>query len=252
MSIKLSDRMMAIVRMVSSGQSAIKGEKSHRVADIGCDHGFVSIYMIQSGIADKVIAMDVAEGPLSTAKANVIGAGLSGKIELRLSDGFAALEKGETDTAIIAGMGGQLIIGIVENGLDKLEDGYELILSPQSDVPLVRETLRKDGILITDEDMIIEDGKFYNIIKAVVKKKHDDIPDTADYGDVALYDMFGEHLLKKKSPVLIQYIEKEIEKKQGIFCRLSKKSTDTVVNRLSEIDSELKMLSKARELLGGA
>ena len=82
MSIRLSDRMMAIVRMVSSGQCAIK-DKNRIVADIGCDHGFVSIYMVQNGLADKMIAMDVAEGPLSTAKANVLEAGVSEKIELR-------------------------------------------------------------------------------------------------------------------------------------------------------------------------
>ena len=254
MSIRLSDRMMAIVRMVSSGQCAIK-DKNRIVADIGCDHGFVSIYMVQNGLADKMIAMDVAEGPLSTAKANVLEAGVSEKIELRLSNGFDAICRGETNTAIIAGMGGQLILSIVESGLDKLDDGYELVMSPQSDIRLFRESLRKDGILIIDEDMIYEDGKFYNIIKAVVNKKtplKQSGKEAEKDGDdiTALYDTYGEYLIKKKSPVLIEYIEKEIEKKQGIYCRLSKKDTENTVNRLFEIDSELKKLSKVRGMLG--
>lgn len=251
MSIKLSGRMMAIVRMVSSGQSAIKN-KNRVIADIGCDHGFVSIYMIQNNIADHVIAMDVAEGPLNTAKANVLEAGVSDQIELRLSNGFDGISQGETDTAIIAGMGGHLIIDILENGLDKLEDGYELVLSPQSDIRLFRETLRKDGILITDEDMIYDEGKFYNIIKAVVNKNCPEALAPSGQSDemTSIYDTYGEILINKKSPVLIDYIEKELEKKQGIYCRLSKKDTANTVNRLLEIDSELKILSKVRNMIG--
>ena len=119
----------------------------------------------------------------------------------------------------------------------------------------LRESLRKDGILIIDEDMIYEDGKFYNIIKAVVNKKtplKQSGKEAEKDGDdiTALYDTYGEYLIKKKSPVLIEYIEKEIEKKQGIYCRLSKKDTENTVNRLFEIDSELKKLSKVRGMLG--
>ena len=241
MSIKLSERMMAIVRMVSSGHTAI--DNSRIIADIGCDHGFVSIYLIQNELADKVLAMDVAEGPLLSAMTNVAEEGLGDRIELRLSNGFEKMKNGETDTAIIAGMGGQLIISILKNGRSKLEDGYELVLSPQSDVRMVREYLRKDGILIIDEDMICEDGKYYNIIKAVVTGEH------KEYEGNELYDTFGEYLIKKKSPVLISYIDREIEKKQGIYCRLSKKDTENTVNRLFEINKELKLLEEARAMI---
>ena len=94
MSIKLSKRMKCIVDMVTPGRV---------VADIGCDHGYISIYLVEKGIAKKVYAMDVAEGPLGIARSNIESRALSDKIETRLSNGFEALEAGESDCAVIAG-----------------------------------------------------------------------------------------------------------------------------------------------------
>ena len=109
MKIVLSDRMKRIADMVTPGRVT---------ADIGCDHGLVSAYLVDMGICPKVYAMDVAEGPLESAKKNTRE--FSDRIELRLSDGFEALEKGETDCAIIAGMGGHLVLSILEGGMEKM------------------------------------------------------------------------------------------------------------------------------------
>ena len=79
------------------------------VADIGCDHGYLSIYLLESGKKDRAIAMDVRPGPLSSAEENIRLAGLSDSIELRLSDGLEKLSIGEADTVVIAGMGGPLM-----------------------------------------------------------------------------------------------------------------------------------------------
>ncbi len=103
--IELSKRMYMVASMVDKGGS---------VADIGCDHAYVSIYLIEQNIAAKVIAMDVRTGPLDIAKKNINSHGLSDKIEVRLSDGLEKLSIGEVNTVIIAGMGGQLIIDIID------------------------------------------------------------------------------------------------------------------------------------------
>ena len=236
MNIKLSKRMKLIADMVTPGKC---------VADIGCDHGYVSIYLVEQKKSEHVIAMDVAKGPLEIAKKNIMSSGLSGKIDVRLSDGFDALEAGESDEVIIAGMGGNLIIDILKRGLHKMSAGYELVLSPQSDVPLVRSFLREKGFVIKDEEMLVEDGKYYNIIKAelsemgVNTETENKENDSAEDKQLILNDTYGGKLIEKKHPVLKDYLEKQMEKYQGIFCRLSKSSGEGAVKRLSEISSEL-------------
>ena len=244
MSIKLSKRMKSIADMVTPGRT---------VADIGCDHGYVSIYLVEEGIADKVYAMDVAEGPLGNARESISERGLSDKIEARLSNGFEAIEAGQTDCAVISGMGGFLIMDIITDGLHKIEPGYELVLSPQSDVPLVRTFLREHGFEITDEDMLSEDGKYYNIIKA--KKIKGEISGETDSGSIdakqlMLYDTYGRRLIEKKHPVLRGYLEKKAEKYQGLFCRISKQSGDKSVDRLSQLRTEIEDIEKVLALLG--
>ena len=246
MNIKLSKRMKLIADMVTPGKC---------VADIGCDHGYVSIYLVEQKKSEHVIAMDVDKGPLEIAKKNIMSSGLSGKIDVRLSDGFDALEAGESDAVIIAGMGGNLIIDILKRGLHKMSAGYELVLSPQSDVPLVRSFLRESGFVIKDEEMLVEDGKYYNIIKAelsemgVNTETENKENDSAEDKQLILNDTYGEKLIEKKHPVLKDYLEKQMEKYQGIFCRLSKSPGEGAVKRLSEISSELSDMEEVMKQL---
>ncbi len=242
MNIKLSKRMKLIADMVTPGK---------RVADIGCDHGYVSIYLVEQKRSEHVIAMDVAKGPLEIAKKNIMSSGLSGKIDVRLSDGFDALEAGESDEVIIAGMGGNLIIDILKRGLHKMSAGYELVLSPQSDVPLVRSFLRESGFVIKDEEMLLEDGKYYNIIKAELSETgvNTETENKDKDKQLILNDTYGEKLIEKKHPVLKDYLEKQMEKYQGIFCRLSKSSGEGAVKRLSEISSELSDMEEVMKQL---
>ena len=86
---------------------------------MGCDHGWVSVYLVQQGISPRVLAMDVRRGPLSRAQQHIRQRGLEAYIETRLSDGVAALEAGEADTVLCAGMGGRLMQRILEEGREK-------------------------------------------------------------------------------------------------------------------------------------
>ena len=103
--LSLSKRMEAVVNMVSP--------QSFAIADIGCDHAYVSIALRQRRMAQKVIAMDVRKGPLAIAKNNVMQYGLEDTITLRLSDGLEQLQPNEVGTIIIAGMGGLLMMRIL-------------------------------------------------------------------------------------------------------------------------------------------
>lgn len=254
---RMSKRMLAVADMVSHSRQ--QDNKTYRVADIGCDHAFVSIYLMQHGIADKVIAMDVNPGPLEAARKNIdryLGTTEGAEIDIRLSDGFAGLKKGETDAAVVAGMGGKLVISIIE-GADVFVPGYKLILSPQSDVPEVRLYLLEHGFKLMDEDMICEDGKYYNVICAEYvgtsqlsdDVDEDDIIHQEDResneqpenikGEKLILIQYGENLINKKNPVFREYLEKRKRSLGTIYDNLSQPCSPLVVTRREEIKKEL-------------
>ena len=140
---------------------------SRAAADVGCDHAYISIYLVNHNISQKVIAMDVNEGPLNIAKNNILAKGLENKIETRLSDGLEKLSPGEVDTIIIAGMGGNLTCNILTQGNDKLHKVNELILQPQSQVNKVRKLIGKLGFTIEAEKALFDEEKYYVVIRAV-------------------------------------------------------------------------------------
>ena len=189
--IKLSERLAMSAGMVTAGSS---------VADVGCDHAHTCIWLVKHGVVPKAIAMDVRSGPLSHAEANIRLYGLDEHIKTRLSDGLDALLPGETDTIIIAGMGGTLTVQILERGLDKAKAAKELILQPQSDLGMVRRFLREHGFRIREEKMCKESGKFYTSMKVVYEEPDTDIQSSEKETDLqSVYDEFGEYLLKNKN-----------------------------------------------------
>lgn len=139
--------------------------KSSSVCDIGTDHGYIPIALFKKDLAEKVIAMDINEGPLSQAQKNIDAFSLSSKIETRLSDGFSNLSYGEADTAIIAGMGGELIARIM-----RTDKGVKrFVLQPQTMHRELREFLYKNGYFIEKEDVCRETRKMY--VAMLVSKK---------------------------------------------------------------------------------
>lgn len=158
----LSERMKHVAQMVSACKTA---------ADVGCDHGYIAIYLIRTGRAEHVIATDVNRGPLERAEENIRAYGMTDRIETRLSDGMEALHPGEAQSAVIAGMGGRLVCRILEKSLAAARQMRELILQPQSELHMVRGWLRGYGFAIEAEDMVWEDGKFYPMMRAVPAAK---------------------------------------------------------------------------------
>lgn len=178
--------------------------QSFTVADVGCDHAYISIALIKRCLASQVIAMDVRKGPLEIAKRNVRAYAMEEKIELRLSDGLAELDIGEADTIIIAGMGGLLIKSILEKGKNILSNADTppvLILQPQSDIREVRIFLYTRAYHIVQETMLEEDGKYYTVLKAIPGKKDGCFSD-AEW-------LYGKYNLEGRSAVLQTYLQKE-------------------------------------------
>lgn len=144
------------------------------VCDIGCDHGFVAIYLVREHICPRLIAMDINRGPLSRAREHIESAGLSSYIETRLSDGMEKLNIGEADCIIAAGMGGRLIAKILNDFPEKRKSLRYLVLQPQSELAFVRRYLRSEGLVIRKEDMVLEDGKFYPMMLVEVGKPREE------------------------------------------------------------------------------
>ena len=186
---RLSDRLETVVSMVRPAESA---------ADIGTDHGHVPVELVRRGTVKRALAMDVRKGPLSRAEESVAMAGLENRIETRLSDGLEKLSPGEAEAVVIAGMGGELMIHILEQGRHMWDSVGQWILSPQSEIPKMRKWLWDNGFPVEKEEMVFEDGKFYTIL-SVGRKREDDREERPERFDA-------------KDPVFLKYLKEEEEK----------------------------------------
>ena len=230
---KLSNRMECIAKMVTPGRT---------VADIGTDHGFVPIYLVKEGICPKAYAMDVNEGPLEHARAHIEENGLSDRIETRLSDGLAALKPGEANAIIIAGMGGMLMKKIIKEGLGTVYSAKELILAPQSDLKDFRAFLRAQTLGIVDEELVLEDGKYYWIFKCIPHRGS--IPKNIP---AEVSERYGEILFERKSETLKKHLLEQRDKLTAIYEEMKDKIVDT--ERMDSVLAELEATRRGLELL---
>ncbi len=247
----LSKRLSCVAQMVSPGGI---------VCDVGCDHGFVSIYLIQKGIAGRVFAMDVREGPLSRAQEHVKEYGLCDYIEVRLSDGLSAVSHKESiGTVIMAGMGGLLMTRLIGDALERSLVIPELVLQPQSHWQQLRCFLRQQCYKIVQEDMVCEDGKFYPVMRAIraeerskelkealaAEDRSGEIRGQACPGTTGLEqevtDLFGPLLLQEKNDVLFQYLLREQDKFSRVRVRIAEngKMDEAVEKQLAMIHEAL-------------
>ena len=156
MKLPISDRLLACCNFVSPGE---------RVADIGCDHGYLAIHLLQTGKARSVIAADINEGPLLSAVRNAEKFGVRDRIEFHLSDGARKIPR-DFDTMVCAGMGADTIISILEAAPWLRDPKYRLILQCQSKTPTLRRYLSETGFRIYEES-VLRDGRFlYTIMEA--------------------------------------------------------------------------------------
>ena len=157
MKLPLSDRLLACAGFVAPGD---------RVADIGCDHGYLSIHLLTNGIASAVIASDINEGPLQSAMHKARKFGVADKMKFYLSDGVRNIPR-DFDTMVCAGMGGDTMIHILESAPWLRSNQYRLILQCQSKTPMLRQYLSQQGWQIVQE-AVLRDGRFLYTIMEVI------------------------------------------------------------------------------------
>ncbi len=254
---KLSKRMLMNISLIK-GSNLPLGEIG--VADIGCDHGFVAIYLVENKLVSHAIAMDVAMGPLSSAKENIKERGLESLIETRLSDGAGALEicedgSLETDVILIAGMGGRLTLKLLEDSIEKCLLAKYIVIQPQSELELVRKRVYELGFVIDNEDMVLDDGKYYTAIGLIPRNREAEdkngkngkashltdiierLTDNKKGMSIAEYK-YGAVLLEKKHLVLkdfLEYKRKEFEKIYG-------ETKDNSPQKAAQIMAEIKIV----------
>lgn len=187
-----------------------KLDKAKVIMDVGTDHGYIPIYLVKNGIAEKVIASDINKDPLKKAQINAALDGVSDKIDLRLGGGLAPLKNREAEAVIIAGMGGNLIRDILEADFNKVKSLQYLILQPAQNPEVLREYLYNSDYEILDEDLCLDEGKYYELFKVRYK--------SGDY--IKLENIFYEispTMLSKKLPLLKSYIESKIDKNKKVI-----------------------------------
>jgi len=217
---KISKRLKTISDLLSDNINVI---------DVGCDHALLDIYLFNNKKNINIIASDIKEGPLEQAKKNIEKYGCK-NIKVKKGNGIDTIES-DTDTIVIAGMGGDTIIDILDNGKDKLDNIKSMVISPQSEWYKTRKFIVSLGFYIDEEVMIEDKGKYYLIIRFVRGSR--------TYNEKELE--YGPILLKNKSKEFIKYYKLLLEdkikilKKVPIYKISSRIKTRKQVNDLKKI-----------------
>lgn len=246
----LSKRLMAAVDMVTEGFA---------VLDVGCDHAYTSIELVKKK-SPCAVASDVRPGPLKAAREHIEEAGLEDKITTVLADGVprnivSLLPENVPASLVITGMGGMLIIKILSEAAELIERFDELILSPQSDIYAVRKYLSERCYAFIDEAEILEDGKFYTLMKVRLNREsvhseevyeHNEAPEQrpcTPANDAEL--TYGPCLLRKKDNTLKAYLSK----RRIVLTEIKEKLIESGRNaddvRIHEIDEEVRIIDEA-------
>ena len=217
----LDQRLLAIVDLVG---------KTATVVDVGCDHGYVANYLVEEKLAKKVYATDISEPSLRKNERFAYMRGNDQRVISLLGDGLEPLKDKDYDLVIIAGMGGDLIIKIIEESFDQVKD-KTLVLQPMTQRDSVRKYLVAKGFKIQEEKIVRDKNKFYEIMKFIPGK---DPGSTCDY-------LFGQNLLEAKDPVLKEYLEILLEKAESYIKKASQSQSPKAIKRRENLEREAKL-----------
>lgn len=231
---QLSKRLQAVADMVTLG---------NRVADIGCDHAYIAIYLIKNKISPFVVAMDINQGPLDRAKENTQRYRVADKVSIRKSDGLQMLDAGEVDTILMAGMGGRLMIKMLASQMDVVSAAKELVLQAQSEIYELRKALKEWGFTIVNEKMLKEDGIYYVVMK--IKTDSSSIKDDQYELSKPEYLHFGRLLLEKRNPILLEFLQSEKRMYKKIYNELLDKMSKQSMERQTEIKELIRLIDNS-------
>lgn len=170
--VKLSPRLALVSKMVRPGV---------RLADIGTDHAYLPVSLINEGKINSAIAADVRVGPLENAKMTILQNSLSSSIETRLSDGLDEIGENDADDIVFAGMGGELIVKLMEKCPWVKNAEKHFVFQPMTHSEILRDYLTKNGFVISNEKAVEDSGKVYVVFDAYYRDSDKKYPDVYKY-----------------------------------------------------------------------
>lgn len=209
------------------------------VADIGTDHAYIPIFLVEGKICNRAIASDINYGPVKKAENNVKNHHLENKIDCRQGDGLRTINIGEAQCAIIAGMGGNLIRDIIEESMEIFKDLSTVILQPVQNPEVLRQYIYNSGYNILAEELCYEEGKYYEIIKISYSKNYREM-------EPIFYEI-SEKLIEKKHPLIKQYISYKLNKYSKIYNNINE-ITETALARKKELRYKIEKLEELQKL----
>lgn len=224
----MTPRLLAISACVTPGS---------RIADIGTDHAYIPIYLLQKDVILCALAMDVNIGPLRRAQENIRRFRMETQIATRLSDGLLKLSPGEADEVIIAGMGGILICEILQARKDLWADNLRFILQPMTASEELRKFLEMNGFCIEKEALAKEDEKIYQIL--CVKRGRMQMKREADY-------YINPYLIENKVPFTMELLNRRIIEFEKMLPGLSKSTRSEAKEKYRYVQMLLKELYDIR------
>ncbi|MBS3947725.1 MAG: SAM-dependent methyltransferase [Dethiobacter sp.] len=229
---KLTPRLAAIAELVPADSI---------VADIGTDHAYLPVYLVQEQISRRVVASDIHSAPLAQARATVAAFNCLYKIDLRLGNGLQVLRtEDEVDTVVIAGLGGRTITLLLEEGREKLNSVQHLILQPMNDAGVLRVYLARHGFALERESLVLEGRRLYEVILARPGQEKE-----ADQFRLAL----GPRLLEDRPLLLARLLREKIRKLKTARLQMQNARRENIAQKIREVEQEL---SSLEEVLAGA
>ncbi|WP_432664610.1 class I SAM-dependent methyltransferase [Wukongibacter baidiensis] len=228
---KLTQRLKTIADLVPNGGT---------IADIGTDHAYLPVYLIENKIVERAIAADINVGPLKNAERTIKSYSYDKHIETRLGSGLTPLKANEVDTVIIAGMGGLLIRDILKESIDVVRTVKTLILQPMVAQDELRKWLCENGFKIDNERLAKEGNKLYEIL--VVTKGKMEIEND-------IYYEIGDKLIENEDPYLSDFIEAKLRKYTGILKTVENENTEKAKEKFLECKERIEKLKEVKSCL---
>jgi tRNA (adenine22-N1)-methyltransferase len=224
---RLTPRLAAIAELIPPGST---------VADIGTDHAYLPLYLVQEQISQRVVASDINSAPLQQARETVAAFNCLQKIDLRQGDGLNVIQvQDQINTVVIAGIGGENIIKILEGGREKLKSVERLILQPMKESGALRLYLAHNGYALVRESLALEGRRLYEIIMAK--------PGLENETDLFRLSL-GPRLLEVKPPLLPLLLREKIRKLRIVHRSLQRARQENVSDKLQEVEKTLAHLEE--------
>lgn len=223
---KLTPRLEKIASMIP---------KCTCVGDVGTDHAYIPVALVERQIVTRAIASDVVDGPVRNARKTVERYGVSNQVEVRKGSGLAPYDIGEIQGVIIAGMGGPLIAEIIEADYELAHALDFMILQPMIGQEVLREYLESHNFKIVEEYIETEGDKFYEIIKVVTGQMTI---------DEALHYEIGPLLSQKDDEKVKAFLSFKLKKYQKIYKSVKENSSVDQTEFLEGIDKKIKILEE--------